>query len=171
MKKVTKLLSTTVMALLLLATPAIAKDHGKGKGHSHGEGHGRWEEDRRDDDHGRGEWRGHREDDDVNIIIYSEHNRDRLRHYVAEDYHHRCPPGLAKKHNGCMPPGHVRKYRVGYVLPRTVVYEPVPTYWLEELEPVPYGYRYVRVDRDVLLISEASHKVIDAITLLSAVGN
>ena len=24
-----------------------------------------------------------------------------------------CPPGLAKKHNGCMPPGQAKKLRVG----------------------------------------------------------
>ena len=29
-----------------------------------------------------------------------------------------CPPGLAKKHNGCMPPGQARKlYRVGQRFP------------------------------------------------------
>lgn len=38
-------------------------------------------------------------------------------------------------------------------------------------QPVPRGYEYVRVDNDVLLIAEASKKVIDAVTLLSAVGN
>ena len=37
-----------------------------------------------------------------------------------------CPPGLAKKHNGCMPPGQARKWRVGYVLPREVVFYEVP---------------------------------------------
>jgi hypothetical protein len=24
-----------------------------------------------------------------------------------------CPPGLAKKHNGCMPPGHAKRYNRG----------------------------------------------------------
>eukprot|EP01136_Pigoraptor_vietnamica_P004541 Opistho-1_new@34966 len=38
-----------------------------------------------------------------------------------------CPPGLAKKNNGCMPPGQAKKWRVGRPLPSDVVYYPVPS--------------------------------------------
>ena len=69
------------------------------------------------------------------------------------------------------PPGQAKKYRVGYPLPDDVVYVPVPRDLLVHLSPVPAGYQYVKVDKDVLLIAEASKKVIDAVTLLSAVGN
>src|SRR4051812_25440347 len=37
-----------------------------------------------------------------------------------------CPPGLAKKHNGCMPPGQARKWEMGRPLPRDVVYYEIP---------------------------------------------
>ena len=38
-----------------------------------------------------------------------------------------CPPGLAKKQNGCLPPGQAKKrYAVGQPLPPGIVYGPVP---------------------------------------------
>ncbi len=149
-----------VLACLMIST-AIASPALADKG---GKGHGK-------DKHQ--EWSYHDDDDDRGPDIIVIDNRDRvvIRDYVAQDYHRHCPPGLAKKHNGCLPPGQAKKYRVGHTLPPDVVYYPVPRDLLVELQPVPAGYEYVRVDKDVLLISEASHKVIDAITLLSAVGN
>ncbi|MFY9287960.1 MAG: RcnB family protein [Alphaproteobacteria bacterium] len=110
---------------------------------------------------------------DVNVSInIGSTDRKIIRQYIVDDYRSNCPPGLAKKHNGCMPPGQAKKrYHVGHVLPQDVVWEPIPQPLLVKLRPAPVGYRYVRVDTDVLLIAEASHKVIDAITLLSAVGN
>jgi Ni/Co efflux regulator RcnB len=110
----------------------------------------------------------HEDDGKVTIAIYDE-DRMYIREYIGEKYHRSCPPGLAKKHNGCLPPGQAKKYVIGR--PLTVAYEGVPDILLGRLHPVPAGYRYVMVDKDVLLISEASKKVIDAVTLLSAVGN
>jgi len=112
----------------------------------------------------------HHDDDRITISIGSG-DRVRIQNYLANDYRRNCPPGLAKKHNGCMPPGQAKKYRVGYPLPHDVVFFPVTGDLLDYLSPVPRGYRYVQVDKDVLLIGEASKKVIDAVTLLSAVGN
>lgn len=96
-------------------------------------------------------------------------DRDVIHNYLRENYHPaHCPPGLAKKHNGCLPPGIAKKYQLGHSLPDTVEFQPLPTGILVQLHPVP-GYRYVQVDQDVLLIGEATKKVIDAVTLLSAV--
>ena len=93
-------------------------------------------------------------------------NRTVIREYIGEDYHTHCPPGLAKKHNGCLPPGQAKKrYIIGRQLPSYVVYKQVPQDLLVRLEPVPLGYEYVQVDREVLLTAEGSKKVIDAITL------
>jgi hypothetical protein len=33
-----------------------------------------------------------------------------------------CPPGLAKKNNGCQPPGQARKWQVGRPLPGDVIF-------------------------------------------------
>ena len=149
----TKIITAACISLMLCSTAAMAEKGGHG--HKRNEyNHGRYD----------------RHDHDRNVVVINNNDRVVLRQYVYDDYRFHCPHGLAKKHNGCVPPGHAKEmYRIGE--PLRVSYEPVPIYVQQRLEPIPYGYRYVMVDRDVLLISEASHEVIDAVTLLSAVGN
>ena len=74
-----------------------------------------------------------------------------------------CPPGLAKKRNGCMPPGQAKKWRTGYPLPRDVVYYPVPADIAIRLGTPPAGHKFVRVATDILLIAVGTGLVIDAI--------
>lgn len=80
-----------------------------------------------------------------------------------------CPPGLAKKNNGCLPPGIAKKYALGQPLPPGLA-KPLPDALRGRLSRPRPGYDYVMVDNDVLLIAEAGKMVIDAVTLLSAVG-
>lgn len=75
----------------------------------------------------------------------------------------RCPPGLAKKNNGCMPPGQARKWALGKPLPGGVVFYPVPQAVIVRIGPPPVGHRYVRVANDLLLIAIGSQMVVDAI--------
>lgn len=88
---------------------------------------------------------------------------------VAHEYYEprfkagKCPPGLAKKHNGCMPPGQAKKWRMGYPLPHDVVYYPVPSGVSVQIGLPPAGYRYVRVAADILLIAVGTGIVVDAI--------
>lgn len=135
-----------------------------------GQGHGKAKSESADngEDHGRP---GHDDNNLSGKIIISISDRAVIQRYIDEDYRSNCPPGLAKKHNGCLPPGQAKKqFGIGFPLAGSVVFQPVPQHWLKHLQPIPAGYRYVRVDRDVLLIAEASKMVIDAVTLLSAVG-
>jgi Ni/Co efflux regulator RcnB len=87
---------------------------------------------------------------------------------IAHDYYGEqfrsghCPPGLAKKNNGCMPPGQARKWAVGRPLPRQVVYYDVPPSLVVQFGRPPSGYRYVRVASDILLIALGTGMVIDA---------
>ncbi len=81
----------------------------------------------------------------------------------------RCPPGLAKKNNGCLPPGQAKKWAIGQVLPAGVVYYPVPQAVAVQIGLPPAGYRYVRVANDILLLAIGSRMVIDAITDLGHV--
>jgi Ni/Co efflux regulator RcnB len=74
-----------------------------------------------------------------------------------------CPPGLAKKNNGCMPPGQAKKWRVGRPLPRDVVYYQVPQDLVVRLGPPPSGHRYVRVGSDILLLTTNQAIVVDAL--------
>lgn len=75
-----------------------------------------------------------------------------------------CPPGLAKKNNGCLPPGQAMKYKIGQPLPPDVVWYPVPSALAMRLPPLPAGYGYIRVGIDILLMDRRSNIVIDAAT-------
>ncbi len=78
--------------------------------------------------------------------------------------HRACPPGLARKHNGCVPPGHAKRVIVGQPVPAGTVYV-VPQPVLSTLPPAPAGYRYAVVDNQVVLVSE-SNIVVDIIRSL-----
>lgn len=74
-----------------------------------------------------------------------------------------CPPGLAKKNNGCLPPGQAKKWAVGQPLPAGIVYYPVPQAVVVQLGVPPAGHKYVRVAADILLIAVGTGLVVDAI--------
>ena len=55
----------------------------------------------------------------------------------------KCPPGLAKKNNGCVPPGQAKKrYVIGHSLPHGIVIGEVPVELSDRIGPAPGGYRY-----------------------------
>lgn len=105
----------------------------------------------------------------INIGGYFQDNqRVAAREYYEPQFREgRCPPGLAKKNNGCMPPGQAKKWRKGYRLPSDVVYYPVPAAVSVRLGAPPSGYKYVRVAADILLIAVGTSMVVDAIEDLS----
>ena len=101
--------------------------------------------------------------------VSREHFEDRhrvlVRDYYGEQFRGgRCPPGLAKKHNGCMPPGQAKKWQVGQRLPSDVIYYEVPRPLVVQIGAPPSGYRYVRVATDILMIAIATGMIVDAIT-------
>lgn len=162
-------LKMALVALLALgyAGTALSAQALADKG-GHGKGHERFENDDDDGDrHGDHEDRSRR--DDLGTIIIGSHDRNIIRDYLAQDFHRKCPPGLAKKHNGCLPPGQAKKYHVGERLPKGVGYSNLPQSLMDLLSPPPQGYQYVKIDKDVALMSEAGKKIIDAVTLMSAV--
>lgn len=75
----------------------------------------------------------------------------------------RCPPGLAKKNNGCMPPGQAKKWSRGQPLPGSLIYYPVPRGVITQIGLPPAGYKYVRVANDILLVAIGTMMVVDAI--------
>src|SRR5262247_3444785 len=98
---------TLLLALGLLATPALADkpDHaGKGKGKG------------KDKD---AEAAVSKQDDRGSVVLFSDRDREAVRSYWVETHgRDNCPPGLAKKNNGCLPPGIAKKrYIVGQPLP------------------------------------------------------
>lgn len=99
---------------------------------------------------------------------FEDQHRLAVRQYYGEHYGEqfrgrRCPPGLAKKHNGCLPPGQAKKWQIGRPLPSNVIYYGVPQQLVVQIGPPPSGYRYVRVAGDILMIAIGTGMVIDAI--------
>jgi len=90
--------------------------------------------------------------------------RTAIRDYYDHEYRTgHCPPGLAKKDNGCMPPGQAKKWVMGRPLPRDVTFYNLPTAVVTAIGPPPAGYRYVRVGPDILLIRSGLGIVTDVI--------
>lgn len=95
---------------------------------------------------------------------FQEQQHVMVREYYSQHYRSgRCPPGLAKKHNGCMPPGQAKKWQVGRPLPREVIYYDLPRPLVVQIGVPPAGHRYVRVAGDILLIAIGTGMVVDAI--------
>ena len=124
-------------------------------------------------DAGKPAWAGHHEKE--------EHGRGRESHRegggrfgdrearIVRDYYGHsmqgghCPPGLAKKRNGCLPPGQAKKWARGAPLPAGIVYYDLPPALVVELGRPPAGYKYVRVAADILMIAVGTSVVVDAI--------
>jgi Ni/Co efflux regulator RcnB len=95
---------------------------------------------------------------------FQDRQRSAVRDYYGTQYRAgRCPPGLSKKQNGCMPPGQARYYSVGQRLAPSVTYHNVPSAIVVTLGVPPSGHRYVRVAADILLIAVGTGMVVDAI--------
>ena len=95
---------------------------------------------------------------------FGDRHRVIVQNYYQEQLRRgRCPPGLAKKGNGCMPPGQAKKWTIGRALPRDVIFYDVPQELVVQIGSPPAGYRYARVANDILLIAVGTGMVIDAI--------
>ena len=146
------LIASALIAVMSLASPAYADPPpwaGGGKGHSEGKGKGK----------------GHsRSEGASRSTVFVDQHRVVVREYYDTEYRRgHCPPGLAKKNNGCMPPGQAKKWQVGRPLPRDVVYYDVPVVLVQQLPPPPPHHKYVRVAADILLITVGTAMVVDAI--------
>jgi hypothetical protein len=98
-------------------------------------------------------------------LVFSSHERDVVRGYHVEHYGKGgCPPGLAKKHNGCLPPGQAKKrYEIGRPLPPDFVIMDLPGDLSIRLGLPSDGYRYGMIDGDVVKLVVGSLLVVDAI--------
>ena len=103
-------------------------------------------------------------------IVISDRDRNATYSYYRTEYSAgRCPPGLAKKDNGCLPPGQAKKqWEVGRPLPREVYYEELPPTLMRQLSPAPAGYQYVRVANDVLMMAIGTRLIAGAVADLSS---
>ncbi len=164
-----------LLAAALASAPAYAdpppwaggNKGGRDKGEARGPGYSNDHREERDSDHkdyDQREGDKHNRGEVRPREYFGERQRIVVHHYYEEQYRGgRCPPGLAKKHNGCMPPGQAKKWAIGRPLPQDVHYYEVPSSLVVQIGPPPSGYRYVRVATDILLIAVGSGMVVDAI--------
>ena len=148
-----------LVASLLFSAPVFAKKYDDGGGkQKHHKKHDSRDDERHDDIR-------HNSDTNVNVNVhFGDHERVVVHDYYEErERMGRCPPGLRKKHNGCMPPGKAKKWKKGRPLPREVVYHDLPPRIIVEIGAPPAGHKYIRVAADILLIAVGTGMVVDAI--------
>ena len=154
------------IASLLMAGTAIAKkdgdDHERGGG-KHSEKHEEKAEKRADKAAKKFE---KREREEIKQGAYfNDQQRTLVRQYYTTTYSNskRCPPGLAKKNNGCLPPGQVQDLIVGQPVPRNVTVYQVAQPVIRKLPPAPVGYRYERIGGDIVLVQQENNIIVDVI--------
>ena len=88
-------------------------------------------------------------------------------HYASQQQRSgRCPPGLAKKNNGCMPPGQAKKWAMGQPLPADAPRQPLPEAVLKKIGAIEKGIEIVRILNDVVVLSKGNRTVLDAVEIL-----
>lgn len=166
-------LLTLILAGMLATGPVYADEpdwvgngkEGKGKHESKHEGKNQGDRGNHERGGDRYERDDHQDRAEVRINAYfNDHHREVARAYYDNEFRSgHCPPGLAKKHNGCLPPGQAKKWMRGRPLPRDLIFYDVPTSVVVELGYPPAGHRYVRVAADILMIAIGTGMVVDAI--------
>jgi len=142
MRKLALILGTAAMAI---AMPALAKP---GKGHGHGPAV-----------HAKGKSGAH------------VRTRSRARTVATPNYGaNACPPGLAAKGNGCLPPGQARKlFNVGQRIPTGynfyTPYSGIPLAYRDRYG-IPTGYQYIYRDRSVYVVDPTTSLVTRIIDLI-----
>lgn len=160
-------------AAALFAGSALADKPSWAGGGKHGKQDERYED---RDDHRRGDYRDDRRDDRRRDdyrddrrggsieFRFDDGNRRIVNDYYGGQFRAgHCPPGLAKKNNGCLPPGQAKKWAMGRPLPRDVQYYDLPHDLLVRLPAPPPNHRYVRVASDILMIAVGTSMVVDSI--------
>src|SRR5690348_15780612 len=110
----TALAAIATMAALVLAIPVLAQGHGKGQG--------------RADPPGQAQpMPAPAPGGSVSVSVsIGAPDQIAIRQYYGQQATQGfCPPGLAKKNNGCMPPGQAKKWAIGQPLPVGVAYYPL----------------------------------------------
>lgn len=104
---------------------------------------------------------------------HAQHDR---KHHRGDDRHaYGCPPGLAKKHNGCQPPGQAKNqdyrhsYRIGDVF-RVSDYTRINDPYRYRLEQRP-GWNYYSDGQQIYRVDSDTRKVLAVLNLITAFSN
>jgi hypothetical protein len=114
---------------------------------------------------GKEKKRKHKDADVAITVHFSAVQREHAHGYFVKKHGRgKCPPGLAKKGNGCLPPGQVRKrYTVGERLAPSIHIDPLPVELRVKLGDPPSGYRFGLIDGDLVQLAVGTLLVVDAI--------
>jgi Ni/Co efflux regulator RcnB len=149
-----KLIALGLTLTLIGATSVQAQKPKKERERENEQGEDRREHKRDDDEHR-----------DREKSAFNGNQREAARDYFAADHGRgKCPPGLAKKHNGCLPPGQAKKrYAVGRPLGQGIVYQQLPGDLSVRIGPAPTGYLYGLLDGDLIKMNATTRLIVDAI--------
>ena len=115
---------------------------------------------------GKGEGKAAGQSHDAHVtVVFNDTQRGAAHTYFVNTYGRgNCPPGLAKKNNGCLPPGQAKKrYVVGQPLPKGIVVAQLPADLSARIGAAPSGYRYGILDGDLVKLALGTMLVVDAI--------
>jgi Ni/Co efflux regulator RcnB len=104
-----------------------------------------------------------RHGDSLVLSFGSEDRRIVSEYYGTQMRKGNCPPGLAKKNNGCQAPGQAKKWQRGQPLAKDIQYYELPMELRVRLPAPPPNHRYVQVAGDILMIATGTKMVVDAI--------
>ncbi|MDP1664710.1 MAG: hypothetical protein Q8L79_06230 [Methylobacter sp.] len=158
-----KMSYTLVLAVAVILTtgPALAD---KPSRNNHDKAGKHEQREKQNHDRDRDDRAYHSKDADNQRRYFDDRHQTIVHDYYNEQFRTgRCPPGLLKKHNGCMPPGQAKQWQIGRPLPRNVIYYDLPPNILAQLGQPQPGYRYARVGADVLLLRIGTGLVVDAL--------
>lgn len=164
------ILAFVIAGILAVTSPALAEKPSQAGGRDKGGKHEQKE--KRDGKGGRNEGASpNQQRDGVSAHVYfGDQHRHVIREYYTEQYRSgQCPPGLARKNNGCMPPGQAKKWQPGQTLPQGIVFHDLPPTVVVQLGLPPAGHRFVRVASDILLIAVGTGMIVDAIQDLNTI--
>ncbi len=155
-----------------LASPAWAdNDKNKGKGNDNDRGQSQGNRGDKGNDN-RGNDRATVSQTPTRVVVTDRDRTTVYTYYRTEFTSGNCPPGLAKKNNGCLQPGQAKKlWSVGQPLPPTMVYHQLPQPLMMQLAPPPPGYDYVRIDDDIVLMNRDPRLVSEIISNLGQLMN
>lgn len=172
-------LAVVTTALLIATSSAYADKPDKGNGNGNSGKNKEQNESRgKKDDHKSGGYdRGDRDDyrdregrrdaSQSNVFVSFSFGSNETR--IVRDYYSgqvskgKCPPGLAKKGNGCQPPGQAKQWQKGRALGSDVRYYDIPNELRIRLPVPPLNHKYVQLGTDLLLIAVGTAIVVDAV--------
>jgi Ni/Co efflux regulator RcnB len=101
----------------------------------------------------------------LNIVIgFTASDRGAIEAYYRDQARAgQCPPGLAKKNNGCQPPGQAKAWRKGQALAAGLPVRDLSPELRIRLPLPPVNHRYVELAGDILLVAVGTAIVVDAV--------